>query len=366
MDFQQRGEIAVAGKSLRWGSAAAAIAAAAVMLFAASPALGARVAATVDSREVEVKEAEHGWTTEVGITNLADHELDLEVPFYLTKPEGCIPRVQDGKIRVGEHRLVEVKLPPKCEAGDGIVFRISSFTPEGPPFPIEIVAVPGDDEAAPPPWKSLWLFAGLLVLLPVASLLYARRLGKGLGTSLQHLGDTWSFADSWVSNVTVAGGLLTGILGSSDVITAVLGEGAESAVGLATVGAAVSVALLAAAPLVLEATKVTVPEPRENDPGGDHPRLWGFAVASAVALAAAFGQLWVVAISATRLDLGGMEDWLPWLLAALASLLLAAYARRNFRRTIEIGTTKTEDTETAKLGIAAVEAAVARRPAAMP
>jgi hypothetical protein len=347
-----------------------------VLLVAAPQALGAKIAATVDSREVELTEADRGWTTEVGITNLQDHEIDLEVPFSLTKPEGCIPRVQDGKLRVGEHRTVEIKIPPKCNAsGEGFVFYITSATPEGPPFPLEMVAVEDEDEA-PPPWKSLWLFAGLLIVLPIAALIYGKhRLGsgKGLGTPLQYLGDTWSFGDSWVSNVTVAGGLLTGILGSSDVITAVLGEGAESAVGLATVGAAISVALLAAAPLILEATKVTIPAPQANDPGTDHPRLWGFAVASGVTLAAAFGQIWVVAISATRLDLGGIEDWLPWLLAVLASLLLIAYAVRGFRRTIQIGTTEKPVVETKERGIAVVEGEVApvvvavavRPPAAM-
>jgi hypothetical protein len=310
------------------------------MLIAATPALGAPgVAVSVDSREIELKEADRGWTTEVGITNLTVDEIDLEIPF-ISNPEGCLPRIQDGKLRVAEHRTVEVKIPPKCEAGEkGLVFYIASATPEGPPFPIEMIAAPKPDEE--PSWEALWTFAiAFLLLVGVASAYCRGVLKKKLRTPLQYLGATWSFKESWVSNVTVAGGLLTGIFGSSDVIKAVLGEEVDSAVALATVGAAIALALLASAPLILEATKAKVTDPKkEKDIGKEYPSLGGLTTASAVTLAAAFGQLWVVSASASRLDLGGSEDWLPWLLAGLGSLLLAVYAVRNFKRTIEVGMT---------------------------
>ncbi len=321
-------------------AAAAAMAVAILTLVAAMPAHGAEVAVIVDSREVQLAEADRGWTTEVGITNVRDHEIDLEVPF-LSKPEGCLPRIQDGKLRVAEHRTVEIRIPPKCEAGEnGLVFYLGSATPEGPPFPIEMIAAPLE-EVEEPSWDALWVFLGAFLVLTGGAVVFCRLWRQeSRRTSLKYLGATWSFKESWVSSVTVAGGLLTGIFGSSEVIKAVLGEDADSAVALATVGAAIALALLASGPLILEATKVRVVDPgKANDIGKEYPSLGGLSLASAVTLAAAFGELWVVAASASRLDLGGSEGWMPWVLAVLGTVLLAVYAVRNFKRTIEVGMT---------------------------
>ncbi|HEX5928400.1 MAG TPA: hypothetical protein VFY48_03315 [Solirubrobacterales bacterium] len=327
------------GRSSRWTAAVAAIVAGALMLAAATPALGAQASVIVDSREIQLTEADRGWTTEVGITNLLDREIDLEIPFL---GEGCLPRIQDGKLRVAEHRTVEIKIPPKCDAGEkGLVFYLATATPAGPPFPIEMVAAPLEEEEEPS-WAALWTFLGAFLVLAAAATVYLRLWRKEKRkTALEHLGATWSFKESWVSSVTVAGGLLTGIFGSSEVVKAVLGEEVDSAVALATVGAAISLALLAAAPLILEATKVLVVDPKKpNELGAEHPSLAGLSLAYAVTLAAAFGELWVVAASASRLDLGGSEDWMPWLLAGLGTLLLAVYGVRNFKRTIKVGTTE--------------------------
>ena len=192
-----------------------------------------------------------------------------------------------------------------------------------------------------PSWAALWVFLGAFLVLAGGAVFSCRLWRKeSRRTPLKYLGATWSFKESWVSSVTVAGGLLTGIFGSSEVIKAVLGENVDGAVALATVGAAVALALLASGPLILEATKVRVADPaKANDIGAEHPTLGGLSLASAVTLAAAFGELWVVAASASRLDLGGSESWMPWLLAALGTLLLAVYGVRNFKRTIEVGMT---------------------------
>ena len=102
-------------------------------------------------------------------------------------------------------------------------------------------------------------------------------------TELQYLDAGWSFKDSWVTNVTDAGGVLTGIFGSSDTVTAILGEDAESAVALATVGAAVAIAFVSAGPIVLTATKKK-----------GKLLVWGFLAAAAVTLTGAGGELWIV------------------------------------------------------------------------
>ena len=133
-----------------------------------------------------------------------------------------------------------------------------------------------------------------------AALILWKKVKRSIDTPLEYLGGTWSFKDSWVSNVTVAAGLLTGLFGSTEVVNAILGDETDSAVALATVGAAIAVALIASAPLILEATKVKVAAKVEAEavpkgkvgPGKDYFSLGGLVAATVVALAAAFGELW--------------------------------------------------------------------------
>ena len=98
-------------------------------------------------------------------------------------------------------------------------------------------------------------------------------------------------------------------------MTAILGEDADEAVALATIGGAVSVALIGAAGVVVIAAKV---------PATGQFTVIGVLVGSALALGAAAGQLGVVYESARDLELGGIEDDLmPFLVGAL--ILLGAY-----------------------------------------
>jgi hypothetical protein len=67
-------------------------------------------------------------------------------------------------------------------------------------------------------------------------------------------------------------------------------------VALATVGAAFAVAFISAGPIIVLATKSKV---------GDHFTVGGVLAASAVTLAGAFGELYVVYESGAQLDLNG-------------------------------------------------------------
>jgi hypothetical protein len=178
-----------------------------------------------------------------------------------------------------------------------------------------------------PDWSALdsffWAFAAFVFVAG----LYAYALARGTLTSitrrtstdpprssprapLVYLDTAWSFSDSWVSNITVIGGLLTGIIGSTSVVKT-LGDQAEGSRALATVGAAVAVAFIAAGPIVLLSTK-----------RGGYFSVGGLLLASSIVLAGAAGELYVVADAATRLTLGGFEGWLPWVLLGTAFGLL--------------------------------------------
>lgn len=142
---------------------------------------------------------------------------------------------------------------------------------------------------------------------------------------LKHLEATWSFKDRWVSNITVGAALLTGIFGSADVVTVLLGKDAKDAVALATVGAAIAAAFAAAGPILLAATKkkgmVTV---------------GGLLAASALTLTGAAAQIYTVYASARLLDLGGWQDKV-YILAIIAAALLTAYAVRTLHEVLGQG-----------------------------
>jgi hypothetical protein len=98
-------------------------------------------------------------------------------------------------------------------------------------------------------------------------------------------------------------------------------------VALATVGAAFAVAFISAGPIIVLATKSKV---------GDHFTVGGVLAASAVTLAGAFGELYVVYESGAQLDLNGWEDRIVYL-AVAAGLLLAFYALRALLGTLRQG-----------------------------
>ena len=134
-------------------------------------------------------------------------------------------------------------------------------------------------------------------------------LGESPLKELKFLDAAWSFNDSWVSNVTVAGGLLAGIFvsGSSSVVTALLGADATTLVALVTVGAAVAAAFVAAAPLVLIAAK---------GPNGFYT-IGGLAAAAALTLGGwAARNPWVVYRSGSKLDLGTWQHNIVYLAVA--------------------------------------------------
>jgi hypothetical protein len=142
---------------------------------------------------------------------------------------------------------------------------------------------------------------------------------------LKNLPDTWKFSDSLVTNVTLLGGTLTGVVGSSDVVKAFLGKDADTSIALATVGAAVAAAMIGLGAVVLQTT-------RKNR----HFTVGGLMLAAAVTLSGAYGELYVVWQNGKELTLGGWQGRLDAPVAVFA-LLLLAYAVVNLKETLEQG-----------------------------
>jgi hypothetical protein len=135
-------------------------------------------------------------------------------------------------------------------------------------------------------------------------------------TPLKGLDKSWSFKDSWLSSVTAGAGLALGVLGSSDFLKAALGDKAEATVGAATVAGLVGAALTGAAGVLVLAIK------RPGTPG---ITIAGLLSGSAVAFAAAGGQVWTVAVLLSDVDLG-FGDAIVWVAAVAATAMLIAYA----------------------------------------
>jgi len=303
-----------------------------VMLIVVGSAVAAPASVTIDARKVDLAESEPDWTASVGLTNLTDSELSVDVP-----PVGkskCDPSIdKEGKLANAEHGTFKVTIPAICEVGDGgTTFEVEVTGPGlATPVAFDVTATP--KPAAEPEWEALRVFPIALGILALAAVLYLLIwVKRNVKTPLEYLGATWSFKDSWVSNVTIAAGLLTGIFGSTEVVKAVLGEDPDRAIALATVGAAIAAAMIGAGPLVLEATKV-------ESKGKDYFSLGGLVTATVIGVAAAFGELWVVCRAGSALDLGGLEDWL-WLFVVIGGLLLLLYAVTNLPRTIRVGITE--------------------------
>ncbi len=175
-------------------------------------------------------------------------------------------------------------------------------------------------------WSALVAFAIALGVLSVAALIGLRQSRLKLNTPLPHLESSWSFGESWATNVTLAASILTGVFGSSEVVTSLGGESGKGPAALATVGAAVAASFVAAGSLIVLSSKTK----------DEHLSVGGLVAAAAVTLAGGFGEIWVLFRAGEKLDLGGWQD-AAGVMAGAAALLLGWYAIRSVKALIQNG-----------------------------
>jgi hypothetical protein len=313
---------------------AGALAAIALSLLAAASASAAGVSVTLDDAKPALEQDGNAFKVGLGLTNLTDQAVTLSVDSVRPAPaKGCtvqFDKTATVELAPAAHAAPHVTYSAGCDVPkQGVAFTVK--TSGGPAQQFDIEAAPKPDPA--PDWDTLWSFAAALgASLIVLWLLLLVHWDQGPGAALTYLPTTWSFSDSWVSNITVLGGVFTGIVGTSDVVKAWTGAEAGQSIALATVGAGVAAGFIGLGAIVLQSTRT-----------GDAFTAGGLITAAAVTLAGAYGELYVVWQSGERLELGGWEHRLKYAVVAVM-VLLAIYAVRTMRATLDTGTTKPKPT----------------------
>ncbi|GAB1513615.1 hypothetical protein [Actinophytocola sp. KF-1] len=260
-------------------------------------------------------------TVALTVTNLTGEDLDIVV--RPRKPAAdCGLGAQPDTLPRAQPTTVTITVPETCPVPD-TGLRILVIAP-----PTQVDVIVKAPPAAASTWSVLLVFPAVLLLFAaVATMLWRREMSTRDEDELPYLDAAWSFKDSWAGNVTVIGGLLTGVLGSSDVVKAILGEDSEQSIALATVGAAIAVAFVAAGPVLFLATK-----------RNKIFRISGLFAAATLTVSGAIGELVVVAESARSLDLDGFQT-IVWLPCFAAIALLLVYSYRTVHQTVVDGTT---------------------------
>jgi hypothetical protein len=311
------------------------------------PSAASAASLVLDDPEPVLKQDGDAWKVGVGLTNIGDRPIT--VTPVSTKPkvaagDGCEVSLADAKpIPPAQHTDVEVRYGAGCEVPDsGVAFELRTDATPATIGPLS--AAPKEDDGDVE-WIALVSFliawpCGTLMLAIAAANLRVKRNGQDEAVqptaALANLPATWKFGDSWATNITLLAGVLTSVVGASGVVKAILGEDADQAIALATVGAAVAGVVIGLGAVVLQVFKVV-----NVEKGTDAFTRRGLVAAGGVTLAGAYGQLWVTYRTGSKLTLGGVEGWL-WLPLGAAGILLAVYACRNIRATIRVGATPPE------------------------
>lgn len=304
----------------------------------------------IDTRAPELQKGDDGTPNfELSFANLTSEPIVLSA--IALHQRRCKPTLSTNQLPSAQVTPVTVELPPKCKTGEGLAVDIAARSSVGPLSSFEIH--PEEEVTEAPDWDQLWAFPIALVVSLVGALVMffcGWRLGKGAKRRwrepLRSLDvSTWKFNDNWATNVSAVGAVLTGVF-SATTAKAFLGEDAESAVALATVGAAIALSFVAAGPVILVAFKKFKIVKKEDGKAVSVKRKDAFTVdglllGAAVVLASGYGQLWVVMETGMELDLGGLEDWL-WIPALVGVALLSVYSWRSVKDLLERGTEESE------------------------
>jgi hypothetical protein len=270
-------------------------------------------------------------TFTVSLINLTNQNA----PVSVSAPGSCLPPADLPMLSPATEQAITVTLRG-CAAPFKGSFQVA-LTVGGQALPL-LMVTPAAAGAAPD-WRLFIAFpvAGFIALVALFTVgCYRYRddyKGKIIGgrsykfiswwrTYPLNLSTSWSLKDSWGSNVTVIGAAFAGVFGSSDVLTAVLGNDTDPVFALSIVSSAVAVGIVGAAPLVLTALRV-------------HDSVTPLALLAGASLtvAAAGGELAVITLGASDLSLGGVQDgMLPAL--AVGTLILLVYSCRTMSESL--------------------------------
>jgi hypothetical protein len=324
------------------------------MLTPASAAAATSLIAIDDSSPDLTQGDDESWSGTLSVTNLTDGALQLSATPAGTSGGDC--KVELSREAIGAAQSLEMNLAvaSACDVtGDSFDLTLTASGETTQDLSLAASTKPGD---ADPDWGELLAFpVALLAALIVLSGRFLKpgkpnddvenappNISNALQTRryfaserLEYLPATYTFKDSWVSNITVIAGLLTGIFGSAEVVKAFLGDDAERAIALATVGSAVGVILVGAGVVILTAARS---QRMKEGRLSESFTAGGLVGATAVTVGGAFGQLWIGWKTGAEFDLGGWEDALVAAFA-LAALLLLWYTFSTLRASLRARTT---------------------------
>jgi hypothetical protein len=305
--------------------------------FVASPVRADTALVTLDEAQTVLAAGSPGQqTTLVGLTNLTNSAVTISAAVA-----NCPVTVGGGAstmLSPAEHTLLTVGVSGSCASEQSVALAITATSGSTSQL-LNVTAVATSSPQVH--WKDLWSFgvAGLAAFV-VVLLAYGWWALGGSGQPGQRglleplaLDSSWSFKDSWVTNITAASGLMVVLLGPSDFLTDVLGPDAQAAIGFSTVAGLVALALVGAAGVL--ALTVRKSDQNEFTSGG-------LLAGSVVALGAAGGQVWAVYFGLGDVSLGRGHGVLE--VAAIgATALLVAYGFFSINNLLTIGTQKAPD-----------------------
>jgi hypothetical protein len=312
--------------------------AAMVLAGGAQPAAAAPALVAIDDATPTLEQGDDAWSGALALTNLDQAAVTLEV----TPAGECKPTLSKAAIGAAQAASVTLTVPEACAQDvDEIEVELTAAAgTETQTLTLATSLEDGDDVDFR--WLLVFPGAAILSLVLVLGLKGKHKWGDGL----QHLEKSYDFKESWVSNVTVIAGILTGIFGSSSVVEALIGEEPDDEIALATVGAAIALLFIGAGPIVLTAARKEITEAGVTVQAYT---VYGLLLATAVTLAGAAGQLVIGALTGLQL-IGGdaMVDVvafnfdpraLVWIGLGVGLLLLVWYTRTTVTATLKAGST---------------------------
>lgn len=342
-----------------------------VLLVPAREATATPALVTIDDTKPKLTKAGGETSGMVAVRNLTQESLTVSAA---PTNGGAKCRVEPSDKAIPASTMQDVALTvSSCDIPeDGLKFALTVTGSKGETQSIDLTAA---KPAAEADWTPMKAFPVALVILGLATwagyLLWRhdtripganptdQTVKPNLSTPLSELGSTWKFSDSWASNVTLAGGLLTGVVGTAGPVKALLGADADNAIGVSVVGAAVAVVLVGAGSIAAQALK---------DGTKDVFTVGSLLVGAVLTMSGALGQVYVTAVGGGALQNG---RWKAEVLtgAVLVAGLLLLYAFHSLRSTLDRGVddgvpaADPEAVVAAKLVIAARAAAASLPPA---
>jgi hypothetical protein len=227
---------------------------------------------------------------------------------------------------------------PGCAADNAVSFSVFA---NGQRFDLTA------DATKTSPHPNWWLLLAFplaavvaLIVVGVTYLVWSRKAAARCRTMyLPGLDAKWTFKDSWAANATVVGAAFTGVFGTTDVTTALLGDEATNVLAIAVVAAAVAVGLAGVGPMVLQALRREFKQLPEGItlPVGFYVTPLGLIAAAVCTLAGIGGQLAVLVLALKDTHLWADGAMLG--VGAAGLLLLGWYSATATFQNLETGET---------------------------